>query len=194
MEKGCVTVVLLPRIPAGNPLRPGHPASYEGSAQPCRWLPPCSQRELRRGLDHTWPSPGPGSTPDMPRQPARHSTGVSACWWVGPPCPLQYLPPSHRHLPASGRRLAPSPSSSLPACRGSKCSVSSLGRGAVVACPHGGTRSWSSCAVVLPVAACGAPVGRRRQCGMEVAVSTQRPPQCPCPLRCQGSSWPRQSG
>ena len=103
----------------------------------------------------------------MPGQPAGHSTRLSACWGAGHSCPLWHLPPSHRHLPGSGRRSALSPSRSLPVCNGCECSVSSLGRGALAACPHGGTRLWSGCAAALPVAACGTPVGRRRQRGME---------------------------
>ena len=141
------------------------------------------------------PPPALGSTPGMAGQPAGHSTRLSACWGAGRTCPLWHLPPCHRHLPGSGRQSAWSPSRSLPVCNGCECCVNSLGRGVVAACPHGGPRLWSGCAAALPVAACDAPVGRRRRCGMEAAVSAQRTLWCwQARPRLQGSSWPLQPG
>lgn len=76
---------------SGKPLRPGRPASREGSAQPGAWLPPCSVSRLRRGLEPVQPSQGPGSTPDIPGQPTRHGTA------------------RHRALRMLGGRSHPSP-------------------------------------------------------------------------------------
>lgn len=149
-----MTVVLFPCIPAGNPLHPGRPASYEGSAEPCGWLPPCSQSQLRRGLDPTWPSPAPGSTPDIPGQPARHSM-----------VPLSLLggrshlsPPVPPAFPGSERRSAKYPSR-LPTCvqrlrvlcelagLGSCGSLSPWRDETVVQLAAGGGCLWRTCGV-----------------------------------------------
>ena len=116
--------------------------------------------------------------PRHARAACRHGLWGSVCYVTGPSRPLLQLPPACRQLLDSGRRLSRPPSGSLPVRVGSQRPASSVGRGALAACSHGGTKPVPGCPAALPAAACGPSEGRRRRSqGLEAAALAQRPPQ-----------------
>lgn len=149
-ERGCVTVGQHPgwKSSCGRAPLPA-PRAALSPAGSCH---PAPRTAWEEGWFPRGPRRLPGALPACPGSLPGTAWGAQLATGAVPTCPLLHLPPARWHLLGSGRCSAPSPSGSLPVRGDSWWSVSSPGRGAVAACPHGGTRPGSGCPAALPVA------------------------------------------